>query len=160
MTNLCKVWVFIVTLSCLVFDFISFLSLLLTCSCSTFSLSFCRYKIHSHLNVSSDKQKWKDVHFLVSWQTEGAAVGQLHDVDGEALVSGLVAEAELHLRAARRQPLLVRAQEEVCRDARPAGNTNTQTHLLPRKNSNWNWRETLNVYFPRPCYSDVMTPLK
>lgn len=58
------------------------------------------------------------VHFLVGRQTEGTAVGQLHDVDGEALVSGLVAEAELHLRAARCQPLLVGAQE-VCREAGP-----------------------------------------
>lgn len=41
------------------------------------------------------------IHFLLGGQAEGAAVGQLHDVDGEALVSGLVAEVELHLRAAR-----------------------------------------------------------
>lgn len=62
----------------------------------------------------------QDVHFLVSLQTEGAAVGQLHDVDGEAMVSGLVTETELHLRAAERQPLLVGVQEEVSREARPA----------------------------------------
>lgn len=60
-----------------------------------------------------------DVHFLLSWHTECAAVRQLHDGDGEALVSRFIAEAELHLRAAQRQPLLVGAQEEVGREARP-----------------------------------------
>lgn len=80
--------------------------------------------------ASSHSQIKSDVHFLVSWQTEGAAVRQLHDVDGETLVSGFVTEAELHLRAAQRQPLLVGAQEEVCREARPGGDANTQTQEL------------------------------
>lgn len=91
--------------------------------------------------VSDKKQrKEEDVHFLVSWQTEGAAVGQLHDEDGEALVSGLVTEAELHLRAAQRQPFLVGAQQEVWRKARPGGTTNTRTHLLRNKIS-WKIRQ-------------------
>lgn len=80
--------------------------------------------------ASSHSQKKSDLHFLVSWQTEGAAVRQLHDVDGETLVSGFVTEAELHLRAAQRQPLLVGAQEEVCREARPGGDANAQTQKL------------------------------
>lgn len=58
------------------------------------------------------------LHYLVRRQTEGAAVGQLHDVDGEALVSGLITEAELHLGAAER-PLLVGVEEEVRREAGP-----------------------------------------
>lgn len=68
------------------------------------------------------------VHFLVGRQTEGAAVGQLHDVDGEAPVSGLVTEAELHLRAAGRQAVLVGAQQEVSGEAGSAGNS-TQSYF-------------------------------
>lgn len=60
-----------------------------------------------------------DVHFLLSWQTQRAAVRQLHDGNAEALVSGFVAEAELHLGAAQHRPLLVGAREEVGRGARP-----------------------------------------
>lgn len=54
------------------------------------------------------RETWTDhfLRFLLRWQTEGAAVGQLHDEDAEALLSGLVTEAELHLRASRRQPVL------------------------------------------------------
>lgn len=69
----------------------------------------------------------RDVHLLVGRQAEGAAVGQLHHVDGEALVSALVAEAELHLGAAQRQTLLVGAQEQVSGDARPGGDIHTHT---------------------------------
>lgn len=58
---------------------------------------------------------------LLRRQAEGAAVEQLHDGDGEALLSGLVTEAELHLRAARRQSVLLRAVEQFCRQAGPEG---------------------------------------
>ncbi|TNN64641.1 hypothetical protein EYF80_025150 [Liparis tanakae] len=68
-------------------------------------------------------------------KTEGAAVGQLHDVDGEALVSGLVAEAELHLRAAERRPLLVGALEDVGGDARPGGDTAAVRQSVTSKGS-------------------------
>ncbi len=83
--------------------------------------------------MSSNIQKKKCIHFLVSLQTESAAVGQMHDINGEALVSGLIAEAELHLRAARCQPLLIGAQKEVCRETRPKGHTNIQTHTAQVK---------------------------
>lgn len=67
-----------------------------------------------------------NVHLLLRRQAEGAAVGQLRDVDREALVSGLVAEAELHLGAAQRQPLVVGAREEVGGEARPTGSSESQ----------------------------------
>lgn len=105
-----------------------------SCSFSSLSLIFVHMNFINRLlqtkRASSHSQNKEDVHFLVRWQTEGATVGQLHDVDGEPLVFGLITEAKLHLRAAQRQPLLVGAQEEVCREARPGGDTNTQAHKL------------------------------
>lgn len=43
------------------------------------------------------RKRKESLQFLVSLQTGCAAVRQLRDVDGEATISGLVSEAELHL---------------------------------------------------------------
>lgn len=81
-------------------------------------------KVLSEQASSNDRRGTKvHVHFPLGRQTEGAAVGELHDVEGEALVSGLVSEPELHLRAADGRPLLKGARDEVGREARPGGDT-------------------------------------